>query len=72
MKERVNTRAGDKENKCKREIDFNKDIQTETRSMRSCALTLKKQKTSLIIFLFQQNLSCFTLFVVVLLTGFNE
>lgn len=30
MKERVNTRPRDKENKCKRETDFDKDIQTET------------------------------------------
>lgn len=44
MRERVNTWARDKENKCEGETDINKDIQTETDRMWSRLLTLETQK----------------------------
>lgn len=50
MKERVNTRPRDKENKCKRERDFNKDIQTD---MKDAILWFDTWKT--------ENCPCYSL-----------
>lgn len=66
MKERETVNTRDKENKCKGETDFNKDVQTGCDPSYYCVLTLEIEKNVII----SAKSVMFYVSVVVLQTGF--